>query len=109
MPLAQALRAAKQVGDLVNFSIDGNSFTVHVQGQTDSVTVSFSRTNLNPSTVPSRPEVSYSLTYLVPLSKVFGSLGTVKLGWRLPSALNLPSTTVLQKCCTSGSRAESDY
>ena len=38
--LAQALRAAKQVGDLVNFSIDGNSFTVHVQGQTDSVTVS---------------------------------------------------------------------
>ena len=44
--LAQALRAAKQVGDLVNFSIDGNSFTVHVQGQTDSVTVSFSKDEL---------------------------------------------------------------
>ena len=51
--LAQALRAAKQVGDLVNFSIDGNSFTVHVQGQTDSVTVSFSKDELGPSTAPS--------------------------------------------------------
>ena len=44
--LAQALRAAKQVGDLVNFSIDANSFTVHVQGQTDSVTVNFSKDEL---------------------------------------------------------------
>ena len=37
----QALRAARQVGDLVNFSIDANTFTVHVLGSTDSVTVAF--------------------------------------------------------------------
>ena len=40
-------------GDLVNFSIDGNSFTVHVQGQTDSVTVSLSKDELESRTAPS--------------------------------------------------------
>ena len=42
----------------MNFSIDGNSFTVHVQGQTDSVTVSFSKDELESPTVPNRPEVN---------------------------------------------------
>ena len=44
--LAQALRATRYVGDLVNFSIDANSFTVHVQGQPDSVNVTFSKDDL---------------------------------------------------------------
>jgi proliferating cell nuclear antigen len=79
--LSQALRAAKHVGDLVNFSIDANSFTVHVQGQTDSVTVSFAKDELESLTCAKPARSQYSLTYLVPLSKVFGSLGTVKLGF----------------------------
>jgi proliferating cell nuclear antigen len=79
--LAQALRAAKQVGDLVNFSIDANSFTVHVQGQTDSVTVSFSKDELESLNCADPARSQYSLTYLVPLSKVFGSLDKVKLGF----------------------------
>ena len=79
--LAQALRSAKQVGDLVNFSIDANSFTVHVQGQTDSVTVSFSKDELESLNCADPARSQYSLTYLVPLSKVFGSLDKVKLGF----------------------------
>lgn len=79
--LAQALRAAKQVGDLVNLSIDASSFTVHVQGQTDSVTVSFEKDELQSLTCANPARSQYSLTYLVPLSKVFSSLGTVKLGF----------------------------
>ena len=43
---SQALKAARQVGDLVNFSIDSNTFTVHVQGSTDSVTVAFHKDEL---------------------------------------------------------------
>ena len=42
----QALKAARQVGDLVNFSIDENTFTVHVLGSTDSVTVAFNKDEL---------------------------------------------------------------
>ena len=90
--LAQALRAAKQVGDLVNFSIDANSFTVHVQGQTDSVTVSFSKDELESLSCSTPARSQYSLTYLVPLSKVFGSMGTVKLGFGESFPLSLEFT-----------------
>ena len=44
--LAQALRAARQVGDLVNVSLDAESFSVNVQGSTDSVDVTFSKDEL---------------------------------------------------------------
>jgi len=79
--LAQALRAAKQVGDLVNLSIDSETFTVHVQGQTDSVTVSFAKDELDSleCTKPARSQ--YSLTYLVPMAKVFAGLGEITLGF----------------------------
>ena len=90
--LAQALRAAKQVGDLVNFSIDANSFTVHVQGQTDSVTVSFSKDELESLNCDKPARSQYSLTYLVPLSKVFGSLAKVKLGFGESFPLRLEFT-----------------
>jgi proliferating cell nuclear antigen len=79
--LSQALRASRYVGDLVNFSIDGNSFTIHVQGQPDSVNVTFAKDDLESLTCSKPARSQYSLTYLVPLSKVFGSLGTVKLGF----------------------------
>ena len=67
------------MGDLVNFSIDGNSFTVHVQGQTDSVTVSFSKDELE-SLNCSQARTQPILADLPRAAfEVFGSLGTVKL------------------------------
>lgn len=79
--LAQALRASRYVGDLVNFSIDANSFTVHVQGQPDSVNVTFGKDDLVSLQCAKPARSQYSLQYLVPLSKVFAPLGTVKLGF----------------------------
>jgi len=77
----QALRAARQVGDLVNFSIDENSFTVHVQGSTDSVTVAFDKEELQHIECDGPARSQYSLTYLVPLSKIFGNLQSVEIGF----------------------------
>ncbi len=79
--LSQALRMSRFVGDLVNFSIDANAFTVHVQGQPDSVNVSFSKEDLESLNCASPARSQYSLTYLVPLAKLFNSVGTVKLGF----------------------------
>ena len=44
------LQPKPQPGDLVNFSIDSENFTVNVQGQTDSVTVNFSKDELEVKT-----------------------------------------------------------
>jgi proliferating cell nuclear antigen len=77
----QALRAARQVGDLVNFSIDENTFTVHVLGSTDSVTVAFNKDELQHIECEGPARSQYSLTYLVPLSKVFGNLESVNIGF----------------------------
>jgi proliferating cell nuclear antigen len=79
--LSRALRMSRFVGDLVNFSIDANAFTVHVQGQPDSVNVSFSKEDLESLNCASPARSQYSLTYLVPLAKLFSSVGTVKLGF----------------------------
>lgn len=78
---AQALKAARQVGDLVNFSISPDSFTVHVQGSTDSVTVSFSQDELQSIECAAPARSQYSLTYLVPMTKIFGALETVSIGF----------------------------
>ena len=78
---SQALKAARQVGDLVNFSIDSNTFTVHVQGSTDSVTVAFHKDELQSLECENPARSQYSLTYLVPMAKVFGPLETVEVGF----------------------------
>ena len=110
--LAQALRASRLGGDLVNFSIDANTFTVHVQGQPDSVNVSFSKDDLESLNCSKPARSQYSLTYLVPLSKVFGSLGTVKLGFgesfplRLEFSFNDGAAEVVYFLAP---RVESDY
>ncbi len=109
---AQSLRAAKQVGDLVNFSIDANTFTVHVQGQTDSVTVNFAKDELESLNCESPARSQYSLTYLVPLAKVFGPLGTVKLGFGESFPLRLEFTFndgAAQVVYFLAPRVESDY
>ena len=77
----QALKAARQVGDLVNFSIDESTFTVHVQGSTDSVTVAFNKDELQHMECEKPARSQYSLTYLVPLSKIFGNLESVNIGF----------------------------
>lgn len=110
--LAQALRASRLGGDLVNFSIDANTFTVHVQGQPDSVNVSFTKDDLESLNCSKPARSQYSLTYLVPLSKVFGSLGTVKLGFgesfplRLEFSFNDGAAEVVYFLAP---RVESDY
>ena len=110
--LAQALRASRLGGDLVNFSIDANTFTVRVQGQPDSVNVSFSKDDLESLNCSKPARSQYSLTYLVPLSKVFGSLGTVKLGFgesfplRLEFSFNDGAAEVVYFLAP---RVESDY
>ncbi len=110
--LAQALRASRLGGDLVNFSIDANTFTVHVQGKPDSVNVSFTKDDLESLNCSKPARSQYSLTYLVPLSKVFGSLGTVKLGFgesfplRLEFSFNDGAAEVVYFLAP---RVESDY
>ena len=78
---SQALRAARLVGDLVNFSLSEDSFTIHVQGSADSVTVVFDKEELHSieCTEPARSQ--YSLTYLVPMGKIFGAIDQVSLGF----------------------------
>jgi proliferating cell nuclear antigen len=78
---AQALKAARQVGDLVNFSIDADTFTVHVQGSTDSVTVAFNKDELHHLECDKPARSQYSLTYLVPMAKIFTGLESVELGF----------------------------
>jgi proliferating cell nuclear antigen len=77
--LAQALRAARQVGDLVNVSLDSKSFTVNVQGSTDSVNVCFSSDELVAIDCDANASSQYSLTYLLPMSKIFSTVEHVSL------------------------------
>ena len=78
---SQALRAARLVGDLVNFSLSPDSFTVHVQGSADSVTVVFDKEELHSIECAEPARSQYSLTYLVPMGKIFGAIDEVSLGF----------------------------
>jgi len=79
--LTQALKAARLVGDLVNFSLSEESFTIHVQGSADSVTRVFHKEELLSLECAEPARSQYSLTYLVPMTKIFGSLEEVSLGF----------------------------
>ncbi len=78
---SQALRAARQVGDLVHFSLTEESFTIHVQGSADSVTVVFEKEDLVSIECAEPARSQYSLQYLVGMAKIFGSLEEVSLGF----------------------------
>jgi proliferating cell nuclear antigen len=88
--LAQAFRAARQVGDLVTLSIDPEKFTIHVSGPNDSVTVVYGHDELQGITCDSPAKSQYSLTYLVPLGKVFNSIEsvTIAFGENFPLAMD---------------------
>jgi len=77
--LAQALRAARQVGDLVNVSLDAESFSINVQGSTDSVNVTFNKDELVSIDCEVAAHSQYSLTYLIPLAKIFSSVENINL------------------------------
>ena len=88
--LSQALRAARQVGDLVNFSLDDKLFSVNVQGSTDSVNVEFSKDELVAIDCNEPAHSQYSLTYLIPMTKIFSGMKNVNLrfGENFPLKLN---------------------
>jgi DNA polymerase III sliding clamp (beta) subunit (PCNA family) len=88
--LGQALKAAKQVGDLVNFSIDESSFKVHVRNSTDSVDISFDKDEVEELVCSGAARSQYSLTYLEPLSRRFGPQDsvTIQFGENFPLAMN---------------------
>ena len=77
--LAQALRAARQVGDLVNLSLTDSTFAVNVKGSTDSVNVEFSKDELLAIDCSAAARSQYSLTYLTPMAKIFQSIENVNL------------------------------
>jgi proliferating cell nuclear antigen len=77
--LAQALRAAKMAGDLVNFSLTDSNFAVNVKGSTDEVNVEFSKDELLAIDCKDAARSQYSLTYLTPMAKVFQGIENVNL------------------------------
>ena len=66
---SRALRAAKQVGDLVTLSLNSQSFSVNVSGDTDSVNVSYEAGEMEELVCEGPVRSQYSLAYLQPLAK----------------------------------------
>tara|TARA_B110001452_G_scaffold165360_1_gene138013 strand:+ start:3696 stop:4436 length:741 start_codon:yes stop_codon:yes gene_type:complete len=75
----QALRAARQVGDLVNLSLTDSTFAVNVNGSTDSVHVEFSKDELVAIDCSEPARSQYSLTYLIPMTKIMQGIDNVNL------------------------------
>lgn len=87
--LAQALRAGRQVGELVTLSLDDNKFSVNVK-QIDEVHVEFTKEDLVALDCGQAAKSQYSLSYLIPLSKVFQGIENVnvRFGENFPLKLN---------------------
>jgi proliferating cell nuclear antigen len=66
---SRALRAAKQVGDLVTLSLNPQSFSVHVSGDTDSVNVTYDAGEMEELVCDGPVKSQYSLQYLQPMAK----------------------------------------
>ena len=87
--LAQALRAGRQVGELVTLSLDDKKFSVNVK-QIDEVHVEFTKEDLVALDCGQAAKSQYSLSYLIPLSKVFQGIENVnvRFGENFPLKLN---------------------
>ncbi len=87
--LAQALRAGRQVGELVTLSLDDKKFSVNVK-QIDEVHVEFTKDDLVALDCSQAAKSQYSLSYLIPLSKVFQGIENVnvRFGENFPLKLN---------------------
>jgi proliferating cell nuclear antigen len=66
---SRALRAAKQVGDLVTLSLNSQSFSVNVSGDTDSVNVTYEAGEMEELVCDGPVRSQYSLGYLQPLAR----------------------------------------
>ena len=78
--LARALRAARQVGDLVNIALDEDGLTISVTGgDTDSVSVSYSKDEVHELKCEGAVRSQYSLTYLLPISRLMTVIDRVTL------------------------------
>ncbi|MBA4695556.1 MAG: DNA polymerase sliding clamp [Candidatus Poseidoniales archaeon] len=77
--LAQAIRASKLVGDLINMSLTESEFSVNVKGPNREVNANFSKDELHAIDCDSAARSQYSLTYLIPLAKVFQGIEHVNL------------------------------
>ena len=84
--LAQALRAARQVGDLVNLSLEPDAFSVQVTGDQDSVNVSYGKDEVLALDCESPVRSQFSLTYLLPMARMMSSTDSVclRFGENLP-------------------------
>jgi len=87
--LAKALRAGRQVGELVTLSLDDKKFSVNVK-QIDEVHVEFTKDDLVALDCSQAAKSQYSLSYLIPLSKVFQGIENVnvRFGENFPLKLN---------------------
>jgi len=87
--LAQALRAGRQVGELVTLSLDDKKLSVNVK-QIDEVHVEFTKDDLVALDCSQAAKSQYSLSYLIPLSKVFQGIENVnvRFGENFPLKLN---------------------
>jgi len=87
--LAQALRAGRQVGELVTLSLDDKKFSVNVK-QIDEVHVEFTKDDLVALDCSQAAKSQYSLSYLIPLSKVLQGIENVnvRFGENFPLKLN---------------------
>ena len=87
--LAQGLRAGRQVGELVTLSLDDKKFSVNVK-QIDEVHVEFTKEDLVALDCGQAAKSQYSLSYLIPLSKVFQGIENVnvRFGENFPLKLN---------------------
>jgi proliferating cell nuclear antigen len=66
---SHALRAAKQVGDLVTLSLNAQTFSVNVSGDTDAVNVSYDAGEMEELICDGPVKSQYSLQYLQPMAK----------------------------------------
>lgn len=88
--LARALKAAKQVGDIVHLSLTKDSFCVKVPGDTDSVEVTFNDGELEELVCEGEVNSQYSLSYMEALFKKLDGVESVALafGENLPLKMN---------------------
>lgn len=78
--LSRALRAARQVGDLVNISLSEEGLTINVTGgDTDSVSVMYTKDEVQELKCDGAVRSQYSLTYLLPISKLMSVVDSVTL------------------------------
>lgn len=77
--LAQAIRASKLVSDLVNMSLTESQFSVNVKGPNSEVNADFSKDELLAIDCSEPARSQYSLTYLIPLAKIFQGIENVNL------------------------------